>query len=313
MIQQGIVESVNAVVTTDFTFFGVEFTTTPGGVTFQYDRSTQQYVMFGGMQLVDSTTKNPIFAVQMGTSASDAGLLIENGSLKQIETTVTSNAFKAGPLTWRVSQAGFKWTQDSDGKDIFIVFGTFVIQEIWQVDVTLGDGVTGDNSGMIFSSDGFELDGFEVEFKNLNVGFLTLEEFLVGYQKNATNGDFDVILDGSVYFPQSGNSFAASMVFDTEKEVITEFSLGMTLGNTPFALGSSGLFVTAFDVEVQNPNSSSSFQITGDVAVVYGDQLKLAGENVTIISGVGTVIVTKDEFVLEADVYWVLSRPARTR
>jgi hypothetical protein len=78
----------------------------------------------------------------------------------------------------------------------------------------------------------------------------------------------------------------------------------MSLGNSPFALGSTGLFVVAFDVDVQNPNSASSFQITGDVAVVYGDQLKLGGENVTIVSGVGEVTITKDEFVLDANVYW---------
>ncbi len=98
VIREGIVESFDANVTTDFSFFGAEFQTTPGGVTLQYDRTTEQYVMFGGMQLVDSMTKNPIFSVQMGTGASDAGLLIENGSLKQLETTITSNTFQAGPL-----------------------------------------------------------------------------------------------------------------------------------------------------------------------------------------------------------------------
>ncbi|WP_161604708.1 FG-GAP-like repeat-containing protein [Roseiconus nitratireducens] len=304
VIEQGVVQTINAIVTTDFEFFGVEFTTTPGGITFQYDRDSEQYVMFGGMQLVDHSTKNPVFALQMGTSSSDAGLRIQDGSLKQIEAAITSNAFKAGPLTWRVADAGFKWTKDTDNSDVFIVSGSLFLQEIWQVAVTLGDGVTGDNSGLKYSSGGFELDGFEVVLKNVNVGFLTFEELLVGYQKDINTGDFDVDLAGDLFFPETGKSFAAAMVFDTDKEAITSVSIGMDFGNQPVALGSSGMFLTAFDVAVQNPNSPSSFQITGDVAVIYGEQLKLAGQDVTIIAGVGTVTVTRDEFVLGADIYW---------
>ena len=40
----------------DFTLFGAEFTT-PGGVTFQYDRKMEQYVMWGGMQLVEKAVE----------------------------------------------------------------------------------------------------------------------------------------------------------------------------------------------------------------------------------------------------------------
>ncbi len=157
---------------------------------------------------------------------------------------------------------------------------------------------------MIFSSDGFELDGFQVALKNINVGFLTFQELMVGYQKNPDTGDYNIGLDGAVYFPQSGSAFGASMEFDTSKDAITAFSFGMDFGKEPFALGTTGLFVEAFDADVQNPNSAASFEITGDVALVYGDQIKLAGENATIVSGVGTVTITKDEFVLGANVYW---------
>lgn len=304
VIQQGIVESVSADVAADFSFFGVDFETTQGGVIFQYDRTDEQYVMWGGMKLVDSTTKDLIFELDMGSSATAAGLIIEKGDLKQIKATVTSSDFEAGPLTWQVSDAGFEWTQDTDGTDIFVVYGSFFLKEIWQVSVTLGDGVSGDNSGLKYSSSGFELDGFEVDLKNVNVGFLTFKELMVSYEENTTSGDYDINLDGDVFFPESGTSFDASLVFDTAKEAITAFSFSMDLGNDPFALGDTGLFVVAFGVDVQNPNSSSSFQITGDVAMVYGDQLKLAGKEVTILAGVGTVTITKDEFVLNADTYW---------
>lgn len=304
IIQQGIVTSVNADVAADFSFFGVDFETTQGGVIFQYDRTNEQYVMWGGMKLVDSITKDLVFELDMGSSATDAGLIIKNGDLQQIEAAVTSSDFKAGPLTWRVSDAGFEWTQDTKGNDVFVVYGSFFLKEIWQVAVTLGDGVSGDNSGLIYSSSGFELDGFEVDLKNVNVGFLTFKELMVSYEQNTTTGDYDINLDGNVFFPESKTSFDASLAFDTDKEAITAFSFSMNLGNDPFALGDTGLFVTAFGVDVQNPNSSSSFQITGSVAVVYGDQLTLAGKKVTIIAGVGTVTITKDEFVLDADTYW---------
>ena len=300
-VKDGIVESVFAIVQPGFNVFGSKFESTAGGIDFQYSREDEEFEIFGSGMLVDKNGKT-LFSVTMGTDDSDdAGFLIKDGHLKQFDIAVSST-FKAGDLNLGigVERVGFKYVAS---EELFVVYGTLTLTDIWKVSVTLGDGTSGDNSGLKYQDGDFSLDGFKVVVSNISIGFMTLQTFEVGYQKDAASGDDILSMEGAVYFPSTTVALQASFTFDTTKLEITEFSFALELGATPLPIGTSGMFLLAAGVKVENPNSPSNFVITGDVAVEYGSKLTLAGvANVTMVAAVGTVKVTKDEFVLSATV-----------
>jgi SdrD B-like domain/FG-GAP-like repeat/RTX calcium-binding nonapeptide repeat (4 copies) len=303
VIEDGVVTTVNAVVATDINLFGASFQTTGSGLTLQYDRTNEQFTIFGTMELqVGGAT---LFTVTLGTDAADAGLLLQNGNLLQIDTVITSSQFRVGPVTWQVQNAGFNWIEDN-GNDVFIIFGDFNFQEVFSLDVQLGSdpGVTDTNSGLIVDNGNVEINNFTVTLQNANVGFLTIKELTVTYSLDASTGDYNLDLDGSAYFPETGTAVTTTFDFNTTTDAVDEFSMSVDLGgDQQIALGTTGLFVVAASIQVDNPSSIDNMQITGSVALVYGTQIGLAEASAYIMAGNGTVTITKDEFLLSGTVY----------
>ncbi|MBX9584662.1 MAG: hypothetical protein K2X87_30535 [Gemmataceae bacterium] len=100
-------------------------------------------------------------------------------------------------------------------------------------------------------------------------------------------------------------------MFDVASDAVTEFSFGIDFGDDPIAIGTTGLFLTAAGVSVQNPDSPSNFLISGSVAVQYGDDpITLAGESAEIVAAKGTVTVSANEFVLSGIVYFGADQPS---
>ena len=170
-------------------------------------------------------------------------------------------------MTWQVQNAGFNWIEDN-GNDVFIIFGDFTFQEVFSLEVQLGSdpGVTDTNSGLIVDNGTVEINNFTVTLQNADVGFLTIKELTVAYALDASTGDYNLDLNGSAYFPETGTAVTTTFDFNTTTDSVDEFSMSVELGgDQQIALGTTGLFVVAASIQVDNPSSIDNMQITGSV------------------------------------------------
>lgn len=297
VIQNGQVTLLNAVTTTNLTFFGATFETDSGGMTFEYDSTNEQYVIFGGMSLVvDGTT---LFDLTLGSGPSDAGILVENGVLTQLNGTITSSKFSVGPLSWQVRSAQMDYTSDN-GNDVFVISGDFLFQELWTVEVVLGNSTSGTNSGLIIDNGVLSINAFSVTVTNVNVGFLVLQNLDITYALDTSTGDYNLDLDGNVYFPQSNVAVAASFIFDTTTDAVTYFAFSVSGDIT---LGDSGLEIVYGSLTVQNPNSITNMVVTGTVYVQTLASTNIDGDEDALVAATGTVTISAQEFELSGTVY----------
>jgi len=303
VISNGVVTTVNAVVATDLSLFGASFQTTGSGLTLQYNRTNEQFTIFGTMELL--VGGDVLLTVTLGTDSANAGLLIQDGNLLQIDTVITSSQLRIGPVTWQVEDAGFNWTQDN-GNDVFIIFGDFVFQEVFSLNVELGSnpGASDTNSGLIVEDGNVEINNFTVTLQNADVGFLTIQNLTIAYALDTSTGDYNLDLSGAAYFPETDTAVQTTFDFNTTTDAVDEFAMSVQLGgDEQIALGTTGLFVVAASIQVDNPSSINNLEITGSVGLVYGEDVGLAGESAYIMAGNGSVTITKDEFLFSGTVY----------
>tara|TARA_B100000809_G_scaffold4361_1_gene4599 strand:+ start:15468 stop:19688 length:4221 start_codon:yes stop_codon:yes gene_type:complete len=90
VIQNGIVDEIKASIRSNFSLKGLQIE--PQNLTFEYVKSDNSYKMYGALK---SSLESNQIELQLGNS-SEPGLIIEDGDIKKIETTVNADFSFAG-------------------------------------------------------------------------------------------------------------------------------------------------------------------------------------------------------------------------
>lgn len=106
-IGNGIIEHINIGVTADFTLKTLQIK--PVGLTFEYDRQKQYYLMYG---LIKTRIESDSLTASLGSKALP-GLVIDQYGLNKIEMDITSD-LKLKGLHIRTDSLGFAWVRKSD-------------------------------------------------------------------------------------------------------------------------------------------------------------------------------------------------------
>ena len=290
VIQNGQVTLLNAVTTTNLTFFGATFETDPGGMTFEYDSTNEQYVIFGGMSfLVDGTT---LFDLTLGTGLSDAGILVENGILTQINGTITSSKFAVDPLSWQVKSAQLQYT-NSNGNDVFVISGDFLFQELWTVENEVGSQFT---SARIRSHHRQRRSQHQRVFGHHHQceRWFWCSEPRYHLSARQHHGDYNLDLPVSTSAVNVAWRLRLSLTPPPCCHLLA-FSV-----NGEISLGDSGLEIVYGSLTVQNPNSVTNMVVTGTVTYRRWHRRTLAGTETPCLAATSTVTISARNLIFRA-------------
>jgi hypothetical protein len=296
-IENGELTQVNATVNGTLMLFGTTLTTNNNGLTFSYDQGKSQYEMYGSLMILLPTAggKTNSITATMGNSTSP-GLLIQNGNLQQIELSV-SGQFDVYGLTLQVGNGQFVWTKQGGG-DIFVISGTFTLKGVFQVSVTLGQPGGGPNSGLEIKDGQMQVDSFTIDAKNINLGgVFTIIDLMVTWSKPTNTGDYTAGFSLQLLFP-GGWWLSGSLTLTDDHVSSISVGLGTRYG---VAVGDTGLFIVGAAIEVQNIDTPENIMATGELAVTYGDEVDIDGQNLTAFAAWGSVTASRNELIMTAN------------
>lgn len=286
-IVNGQLTELNLGVTTDFTLFGLECDVQD--LTFQYESSqgNTDYILYGGLSL--SISGNTISAT-LG-SATDAGLIIQNGVVTQINMTI-NGSFSISGFEFDINDAGLDYTSTNNE---YLIFGTFTLTDVFSASVQLGTG--SNNPGITVINGVFELDNFAFTLSNVAMGGFTLNYVTISY---ASAGD---VWSGSgmVTFP-TGWSITASLTFVNGN--LDDISLAYNAGTSEgIEIPDTGVFVTEISASVENIDEPASIIVSGTIQAVFGGKISIGGTTCTIFAATGSFTADSQELTITGNYY----------
>lgn len=178
-VQNDVIQHINMGVTADISLKAM--TIKPNDLTFQYDRSSNHFEMFGS---ADLTVEGHDAGISMGDD-SDPGLVFNNGELKHINMAITED-FTLKGLTIKTDNLGVEW---SKGTNHFNFYGDIEL-DIANESINADMG-TSSNPGMQFrngslhsmditvNSD-FKIGNLEVTTRDVEVKYTDSKFYMTG-------------------------------------------------------------------------------------------------------------------------------------
>ncbi len=303
VITNGQLTQFNATINGDLHLFGADLTTDGNGLSVSYDSSDNDVDIYGGLTLnIPNAGKTTSITADMGNS-SDAGLVIENGSLKSLNLGV-SGQFSVGGLTFAVGSAGqpvtVAWEKDSTGANVLAISGTLSVQNLWSASVTLGG--SGQNAGIVIKDGHFQLNSVSIHLADIELGAFTIQTLTVTYTSSGSD-NWGVAATVLVTMPV-GVTVGGS--FQVVNGAVDDFSLSAQAapGTEGLPVGDTGLFITSLSASVQNIDDPSNIIVSGSIGVNYGEQLSVLGHTVSVFRAQGSFTVDRSHLVLQGDAWF---------
>jgi hypothetical protein len=227
--KDNVVDKINMGVSSDFTIKDLEIE--PTDLTFEYDTSATSYKIYGSLK---SSLEGNEIELQLG-DATTPGLVIENGDVKKVETSVTAD-FSFADITFTPTDLTFLYNESSDLFEMYGGADTSFDGE--SIKVSLG---TSDSPGLEYKdsvvdkinmgvSSDFTIKDLEIEPKDL-----TFE-----YDKSATSykmhGSLKSRVEGNELELKLGNSTTPGLVIDkgVVKKIKTEVTADFKFSEMTF-------------------------------------------------------------------------------
>ena len=276
-------------------FLGLSVST-PDGLTFEYDRTSGDFEMYGDLQAQFATAggQTTYVGLSLGTE-SQPGLEIENGNLESVVAGIDGQFNVWGlefsspisnPALVTYSEQNAEWTISGTVSVLFA--------DQFQVSVTLG---TQSAPGIVIENGQFALNNLKLQMDNLNLGLFSLQQLYVDYADE--NGTYTFSVSADVVLP-TGTSIAGTFVFDGYK--LDDIALSYS-SSTGISLGDTGLFINALSGSIQNIDDPANLIFSGSMTVTYGTELSLLGKKASLLAATGSFTVSSSELDLSGSVY----------
>ena len=227
--KDNVIDKINMGVSSDFTIKDLEIE--PTDLTFEYDKSDSRYKMHGSLK---SKLEGNEIELKLGNS-NEPGLVIKNGDVKKVETSVTAE-FSFADITFTPTDLTFLYNESSDLFEMYGGADTSFDGE--SIKVSLG---TSDSPGLEYKdsvvdkinmgvSSDFTIKDLEIEPKDL-----TFE-----YDKSATSykmhGSLKSRVEGNELELKLGNSTTPGLVIDkgVVKKIKTEVTANFKFSEMTF-------------------------------------------------------------------------------
>jgi|GEM_PF-1428174 len=291
-IINGKITHINIGVTADFEF--KKLAIKPNGLTLEWDGgSTGQqhiYKFYGNLFVeIDNQTLNASF----GTSA-EPGILINNGSLKNINIGITSD-FKLGNIEVITKNLTLKYSNEK-----YSLTGLMEIKSLWSASIDLGSG---SNAGIELDVSGpkdkFILESLIITIEHANMGAIDFKKIELAF-KNNTISEADL----KVSFPP-GWDIEGKITFTGNPAKVNSVYLAWEAQNIESAIEipGTGVVVMKMDGTVANLNDPANLYFHGDIGFAFGGPFTLDGKEVTMIYLQAGASVTHSEVKFTGDTY----------
>lgn len=287
-IVNGQLTELNLGVTTDFTLFGLQCNVQDLTFLYETQDGDTDYILYGSLSL---SISGESLSAQMGTTPTDAGLIIQNGVVTQINMTI-NGTFGIGGFGFQIVDAGLDYTSTADE---YLIFGTFTLTDVFSASVQLGTGSS--NPGITVINGVFELDNFAFTLSNVPIGGFTLNYVTISY---ASVND---VWSGSamVTFP-TGWSISASMTF--VEGVLDDISLAYNAGTSQgIEIPDTGVYVTEISGSLENLDEPASIIVSGTIQAVYGGKITIGGTSCTIFAATGSFTSDSQQLEITGNFY----------
>jgi hypothetical protein len=288
VIQNGQLTHLNATVSGNLTLFGASISSP--GLTFQYDRVSDQFEMYGGLKLsIPTGNTTQVITAQMG-SASNPGLVIVDGQLTQLNMGL-SGSFDLYGLHLVVNNAGVQW-QKAD--NTFLIDGTFIVDfQVFQMTVGLGNAA---NAGLEIVNGKFDVENVTFELDNASLGPIMLKQLKVTYA--ADGNSYDLGVSGFVGLP---GGYTVGGKLDLVQGRVHDIALSYS-NYEGVAIGDTGLYLNELSGSVSNIDTPGNIVVTAHMAVTWGGTFTLFGQEVKLFRAEGDITADANELILAGTV-----------
>lgn len=286
IITNGELLSVSLGITADFTLKAITFK--PQDLTFQWNKSSNEYEMFGDVTV---NLEEDQISATFG-DVTTPGITIENGSVQELNISLSAD-FVLKTLSFHAKDASFYWIR-SDNK--YVMHGSFTLDvESDDVEVTMGDSddpgliiIGGQINQLILSiTADFEMKGLSVEVEGMGIKWWreTPREFF-GF-----HGDAKLNIDNQSIDVNFGDTNHPGLLF--ENSAVSEINISV---NSDFKIGNLSLETNDLTLSYK----SNIYKLTGTMTItdIWTLEVDLgSGSN----SGIEVdVSGDSDSFVLES-------------
>jgi len=261
--KNSVVDKINMGVSSDFTIKDLEIE--PTDLTFEYDKSATSYKIYGSLK---SSLEGNEIELQLG-DATTPGLVIENGDVKKVETTVTAD-FSFSGITFTPTDLTFLYNESSDLFEMYGGADTSFDGE--SISVSLG---TSDSPGLEYKnsvvdkinmgvSSDFTIKDLEIEPKNLTF------EYDKSDSRYKMHGSLKSKLEGNEIELKLGNSTEPGLVIKNGdvKKVETSVTADFSFADITF---------TPTDLTFLYNESSDLFEMYGGADTSFdGESIKVS-------------------------------------
>lgn len=223
---------------------------------------------------------------------------------QQNQLTMSGLASLAGiPLEIDDSQGGVTLVQGSDptnaANPALLATGTFKVPLLFDTTVQIG---TNDNSAIVITTNGAELDGFTIKFNPIKLPGFALEEMFLTVDA-IPNQAPTVTGGGQLNLPGDWSVEAElQLLLDKNDEWLLD-GIGLGIGGD-VPIPGTGLRVTALAGEVLNVLTPSQWLIGATITVDFGDSIKIPDTNISInlVEVVASGTLSTSEFVFSGSI-----------
>ncbi len=288
VIENGVLEKLDAAVTSNFDLLGVDFQTNSLGFEYQSDGN---FAIYGGVSLSSSFLN---FSTTLGTEHSP-GLVIDGGSLQSLDISVSGG----------FSLFGFQ--VQANGLSI----------QYSNSELELSGGIMLDFTSVFEVSAGISQGGL---FINTQTGALSIPSTGLQITASAALGPFSIQnLEISFSNGPSGVNFSASGAVDLPGGIDVDLTqlvvqngqlddIGISV-TAPIPIGDTGFFIDSLSGSLDNLNNISQLVVSASAQISFGDPIPVpslgpifAGGNFYLVEATGSITVSASELDLSGSV-----------
>ena len=279
----------------DFSLFGTSLNVSTDGLAFAYESNNgagqSQFEMYGDLSLsIPSGSSATVITAELG-SATDPGLVIENGAVTQVNIGLsTGTTFSVFGFALIINDANVEWNATDD---VFVISGTFEANfHVFETSVTLGNSP---QTGLVIHDGTFDLKDAKFTLANLSFGAFTFKSLSVEWDETSSaQVPYTVTVAGDVVLPGGLEAIGG---FQIENGALNSISLTISSA-TGVAIPGTGLSVTELGGSIENLADPANLVVSAHVAMIYGEQFSLFGNEVNLFRVEGNITVDSSKLVL---------------
>jgi hypothetical protein len=289
VITDGVLESLDASVTADFTVAGLMVNVQ--SLTVRYDRSLDDFTIYGSLGV---TFSGHTFSAGLG-DASDPGIVIVGGELVNLNITGITGDFNLYEVDVSAVNLGIKYNTLQQRLELSGGISVYLSNGIGgEIDILKGALVIDTQTGALSIDDHDGLE-FHIDVQTDN---FAIHDLHVAYSMNS-DGTVNISASGTVSVGNFGFGGSFTIVHGQLTEVAILYDAGQGSG---IPIGNTGYFITYARGEIDNLNDTQNITATVTVTIVNGKRMKINGKEYAQLEGIGTIKVSRDELDLSGTV-----------